>query len=81
MIIFPSYRFTYYLGNVVSINYSFGAASGSVIYIDYYTNSETYYLIILNAAVPVGNTLYLNNIKNADNIYDFTSTGLGAGID
>lgn len=81
MIIFPSYRFTYYLNKVVSITYSFGAASGSVIYIDYYTTSETYYLIILNAAVPAGNTLRLYNIKNADNIYDFGANGAGPGID
>lgn len=39
IIIFPSYRFTYRLSAVMSITYSFGSASGSAIYIDYYTNS------------------------------------------
>jgi hypothetical protein len=54
MIVFPSYRYTYYLWDVVAITYNFGAASGAVIYIDYYTTKETYYLIILNQNVALG---------------------------
>jgi hypothetical protein len=71
MIVFPSYRYTYYLWDVVAITYSFGAASGVVIYIDYYTTKETYYLIILNQNVALGSTLYLNYIKNANDVLDF----------
>jgi len=70
VLIFPSYRFTYRLAAVMSATYSFGAASGKLIYVDFYTTYETYYIIVLNKAVPAGNNLFLNNIKNANDIYD-----------
>ena len=38
-------------------------------------------MITLNAAVPVGTTLYLYNIKNANNIYDTGSDGTSAAVD
>lgn len=80
MLIYPSYRYTYRLAAVLSITYTFGPASGSAIYIDYYISSETYYLIILSANVPVGTTLFLNNVKNANDVLDFGADGLSAPV-
>lgn len=54
----------------MAATFDFGPASGPLIYVDFYTTYETYYIIVLNVAVPVGNNLKLNNIKNANNIYD-----------
>lgn len=71
IIIFPSYRFTYRKAAVMGITYTFGGASGSVTYIDFYTTKETYYLLRVSAAVPVGTNLFLNSIKNANDVIDF----------
>ncbi|EWS71333.1 hypothetical protein TTHERM_000331066 (macronuclear) [Tetrahymena thermophila SB210] len=72
IIIFPSYRFTYWKSDVQSITYQFAnGVSGSVTYINFYTTQQTYYLIQLTGNVPVGNNLQLINIKNANDIHDF----------
>lgn len=80
MLIFPSYRYTFRLAAVLGITYTFGPASGSAIYIDYYITSETYYLIILSANVPAGTNLLLKNIKNANDVLDFGADGLSAPV-
>ncbi|KAL4449717.1 hypothetical protein ABPG74_008090 [Tetrahymena malaccensis] len=72
IIIFPSYRFTYWKADVQSITYQFAnGVSGPVTYINFYTTKQTYYLIQLTGNVPVGNNLQLINIKNANDIHDF----------